>query len=306
MRSLASLLIAASATGFVLTGCTAQAAPVVSPTASAPGVSALGMIALPAKNLEQNVLPLDKYLLGDMKNSDYAENLLMQPCMGKAGFDWNVPWRDTHSNDGPSWNAAHVRLFNLTLAKQWGYHLAPSPDTSLAALRAFQDDLATISDAEFAAFKTCLSRARKELPILPGSAQRATVFAQAAYEGALKDEKVLKAAADWRKCMTPAGISDLPDVPSVMPSESIARKFDIKLQISSTPPVVSQAEIKLATMDFECRDKAGYDQAFYDAQWNRQAKLLAENADELERVAAEISKHAAKVMAVIASNAPSH
>lgn len=266
----------------------------------------MGTISLPTKNLEQATLPLNKFMLGDTKNSDYAENLLLQPCMEKAGFEWNVPWRDAHSNDGPSWNEAHVRLMTLSLAKQWGYQLAPAPDASLTALRSFHKAKATISSAEKAALTSCLSKARKQLPILPGSAQRATAFAQSAYESSLKDKTVVRAASTWRKCMLPAGISDLPDLPTRMPSDSIVRRFNIRLEISNIPAKVTQEEISLATFDFECRDKAGYEEALYEAQWSRQAELLAENADELNRVAAAISKHTAAVMAIIASNAPSH
>ncbi len=300
------LLVAVSVAGMVLTGCTMQAAPSSQHSPSASSASSSGRISLPSKNLEQDTLPLNKFMLGDTKNSDYAENLLIEPCMVKAGFDWNVPWRDVHSNDGPSWNDAHVRVFTLALAKQWGYRLAPSPDTSLTALRSFQREKATISDAEKVALTSCLSKARKELPILPGSAQRATAFAQAAYQGALKDKSVVSAAAAWKKCMIPAGISDLPDLPTRMPSDSIVSRFGIRFEVSNIAPQVSQAEITLATTDFECRDKAGYEQALYDAQWSRQAILLADNADELNRVAAEISKNASAVMAVIASHAPSH
>jgi len=300
------LLVVASTAGMVLTGCTMQAAPPTPPPASASSASSSGTISLPAKNLEQGTLPLNNFMLGDTKNSDYAENLLIEPCMVKAGFDWNVPWRDTRSNDGPSWNDAHMRLFTLALAQRWGFRIAPSSDPSLTALRSFQREKATISTAEKSALTSCLSKARKELPILPGSAQRATALAQTAYESAQKDKTVLRAAAAWKKCMVPAGISDLPDLPTRMPSDSIIRRFNIKFQISNIPAQVSQEEITLATTDFECRNKAGYEQALYDAQWSRQATLLAENADEMNRVAAEISKNTSAVMAVIASHAPSH
>ena len=288
-----------------LTGCTAQPDVRKTTAESVPDGSTLAALSLPAKNIEQSVLPLNKFMLGDTKNSDYAENLLIEPCMVKAGFDWNVPWRDTRSNDGPSWNDAHMRLFTLALAQRWGFRIAPSSDPSLTALRSFQREKATISSAEEAALTSCLSQARKELPILPGSAQRATAFAQAAYESAQKDKTVLRAAAAWKKCMVPAGISDLPDLPTRMPSDSIIRRFTIKFDISNIPPQVTQEEITLATTDFECRTKAGYEQALYDAQWSRQATLLAENADELNRVAAQISKHTIAVLAVIASHAPS-
>ena len=105
--------------------------------------------------------------------------------------------------------------------------------------------------------------------------------------------------------MVPAGISDLPDLPTRMPSDSIIRRFNIKSEISNIPAPVTQEEITLATKDFECRNKAGYEQAFYNAQWSRQATLLAENADELNRIAAQISRHTTAVLAVIASHAPS-
>ena len=304
-RPLSRLVAVSVIAAIALTGCTAQPGVRKTTAESVPDGSTSAAFSLPAKNIEQYVLPLDKFMLSDTKNNDYAENLLIEPCMVKAGFDWNVPWRDTRSNDGPSWNDVQMRLFTLALAKQWGYQIAPSPDTSLTALRSFQREKATISTAEKAALTSCLSQARKVLPILPGSAQRATAFTLAAYEGAQKDKTVLRAAATWKKCMVPVGISDLPDLPTRMPSDSIIRRFTIKFDISNTPPQVTQEEITLATTDFGCRNKAGYEQAFYNAQWSRQATLLAENADELNRVAAQISQHTTAVLAVIASHAPS-
>ena len=293
-----------------LTGCTtagASADPSIQPfpnAADSPGLT--GANGLPEKNIEKWVMPLDQYTVRDSKTSDYAENLLVEPCMESAGFSWNIPWQDIHATEGPSWNAAHFRLSSVDLAMSWGYHVAPATDTSRSAWIAFSQEKSSIGAAEASALTKCILVARKTLPALPGTAQLASGYAVSAWQGAQKDATVVAAAAKWHACMLPAGVSDLPDNPMDMPSPSIVKQFNITLSISPNPPTVSKAEIALATRDQKCRLSSNYSKAFYDAVWDRQAKLVSQNADALQRVEVILKKHDAAVAEVIASHAPTH
>jgi hypothetical protein len=304
-----SILVIGSTT---LTGCTADdtSGPSLEAFPNATGASSADVDdvpGLPEKNIDQWVMPLDQYsTISDDKASVYAENLLVQPCMEAAGFSWNVPWRDLHATDGPSWSAAGSRISNLDLAQKWGYHLAPATDASFTANRAFFDEKSSIGAAEDRAFTKCILAARKVLPLLPGSTQVASGYVMAAWQGAMKEAAVVAAAARWRECMIPAGIPDLPEIPGEMPSPSVVQRFTITFVKSTEPPTVSEGEIALATQDENCLRSSRYSKTFYDAEWDRQVKLAAQNADALERVKVMLAKHDAAVAEVISSHAPNH
>ena len=282
------------ASTLTLTGCSAAA----THTATSSG--------LPAKNINQWVLPLDSYVVGNTKNSDYAQGLLVEPCMEKAGYTWNVPYRDTSATDGPSWNSAERRLFNPAIAQKWGFHLAPSPDTTLEALKSFIASANAVGPAESAAVTKCVVDSRKELPVLSGAAQLGSSYASQAYDGALTDAAVKAGASKWRTCMAPAGVSDLPNTPEEFPSPSVVAKFNIKLELSHTPPSVSPAEIKLATFEANCEVTSGYQAALYKAEWDRQVTLMNKNADDLQRAKSQLDKHNTQIVKVISTHAPKH
>lgn len=258
---------------------------------------------LPEKNMTTWVMPLDQYIPADTHAADYAENLLVSPCMTKAGFSWNVPWQDMKASSTTSLNTVGRSVFSEGLARQWGYHLAPSADSSLAAWKQFTQAHVDLSTAEESALTSCLKSARKDLPRLPGSAQIASGLGETAFQAALEEKTVKTAAAKWRSCMLPQGVSDLPDTPSKMPSNSVALEFGLNGDVSAAAPAVSDAERKLAIADAQCRDSSGYRTAVYDAEWSQQVKLLKDNADELGRVKAAIKKNKSAVDAVIASHA---
>ena len=291
----------------ILSGCTTGSTNVVSSNQPFPGsTDAPSSLNLPEQNIQQWVMPLDQYTQGSTRMFDYAQNLLVEPCMEKAGFTWSVPWQDPNGTDGPSWNEADVRITSLDLAKQWGYRLAPATDSSLASWITFSNEKANIGPSEEAALTTCVVASRKTLPVLPGSAQLASGYALAAWEGAQKDAPVVAAASKWHTCMLSAGVSDLPMNPQDMPSPSLRKQFNITLSISPVPPTVSNAEIAMATEDQNCRMSSNYSTALYKAEWDRQAKLVAQNADALQRVKATLAAQAAEISKVISSHAPSH
>lgn len=289
------------AAAVALTGCSTSGA-----GAERHGGGRAGSKDLPAQNIERWVLPLDAYLVGNTKNSDYAQSLLVQPCMERSGYSWDVPYRDTTATDGPSWNSVERRLFTPALAERWGFHLAPSPDTTLGALKVFIARANAVPPAEAAVVSKCVIASRKELPPLSGAAQLGAGYASEAYSGALTESAVKAAAKKWRTCMTPAGVSDLPATPEQFPSPSVVSEFSIQLDLSNTPPRVSPAEIRLATFEAKCETSSGYQSALYRAEWTGQVRLLRRNADALERSKKQLDQYDARVQKVISSHAPKH
>jgi hypothetical protein len=257
--------------------------------------------------MNQWVLPLDNYIVGNTDASDYASGLLVEPCVEKAGYSWNEPYRDITAGNGASFNSADRRLFDPTIAKQWGYHFAPSPDTTLAAANAFNAAANSIGPVEQTAVTKCILQSRKTLPALSGSAQIGSNYASEAYDAAVSDAAVKSAATKWRTCMVPAGISDIPDSPEDFPSASVSARFGLgHLVLSSTPPAVSSAEIKLATFDANCEESSGYLPTLYKSEWDHQVTLMSKNADALDRAKTQLDKYNALVQKVISTHAPKH
>lgn len=263
------------------------------------GCAATTRIELPHTDLEHWVLPLDRFIDTSAEATNYAEILLMGPCMRKAGFAWNVPWTDPYFGSTATSSDAGLRIFSLEVAETYGYRTAPRLNTGAAAWTewAYRD----MSDAEVEANHRCTEEVRQsELPLLPGSSQLGNSLASAAWEATSADQAVVDAADSWRACLKPAGIPDLPATPREMPSNWL--RDHLSLTDAHSPPSVE--EIRFATADAECREDSGYEEAFYNVLWDKEAVLVQDNADALMRIEAMVKKHRAKVDEIISENAP--
>ncbi len=245
-------------------------------------------------------MPLDQYLPSNAFLIDYAENLLVSPCMTEAGFDWPVPWQDIHQPPSPTRNATDLRIFTKAIATEFGYRDQGDNLQSNDAWREVAQSKQHISSTEEQALIECLEIAREALPLLDGSTEVAIAFSNDALRAAQEDPLVKAAAERWVECMRPAGVSDLPDSPFLMPTEGMKRTFG-----SSGTSEPSAEEIRLAMLDADCQESSGWREAAYEAEWELQVKTLVENADDLERFRKMHSDHQALVMKVIAENAPS-
>lgn len=260
-------------------------------------------LPLPEKNLALWTMPLDQfvYTTDFALASDYAENLLVSPCMENAGFTFPVPWLNLEALHGPSFNDAGARLFTRELAEQYGYHVAPNPDPGAAEWREIIASSPKMSDEEFATFTRCLTAARKQVHLLPQWAQAASSYANDAMARARQEGSVSAAGRKWRDCMRPLGVSDLPDSPLDMPSQSLAQRFGMNQD--GGDPTITDKEIQVAVADMKCQESSGYRHALYDATWQHQVETLNANSDDLKRSFDAIRRHRAEVAAVIAENA---
>lgn len=255
---------------------------------------------LPAQNVADWTMPLDAYIPVDTHAADYAENLLVEPCMTQHGYTWDVPQQTIATSPGATENAAGRRIFNRSIAAVWGYHEDPSagvgPD---AAWRAFAKAHIHLTDAEESTLVTCIAQARSTLPRLPGAAQYASSLGSKAVEQTQKDHAVAQAASRWHNCTTTAGLTGVPAAPSDMPSAALAKRF--KLDTTVKP---SAQEIAFAVQDANCRDSSGYTRTAYETEWNTQVALLESNAIHLGKVREEIASNATSITNVIAEHAP--
>lgn len=266
------------------------------------GVASLA-VALPAQDIDRWTMPVDQYLPQRQPMLDYAENVLVSECMAAAGYTWTVPAFDIHAPAPPTRNAVNRQLFNQEIAATWGYLSAPSTQQNAAAQEAAEaQPLPEGSDEQF---WQCVSDVRADqLPLASSEAMNfASSLGMAADQAARLDSDVLAAADRWSACMEPLGISDLPDVPSEMPSESLRSQFgrgEKAADVVQAESTASAREIEIATFDAACRDSSGWTEARYEAEWERQVTAVQQNADALERILAENREVEERALAILA------
>ncbi len=246
-------------------------------------------------NQKVYTLPMDQIRAVDDGSIAYAENLLVQDCMEKAGFSWPIPSFDPTVRPPATWNSTGRRLFDVQIAEQYGYHLAPPPDAAAAA-EAAALNARSLSSAEQQQLTRC--RTRVERQVSPPDSRLVDSLSGAAYDSALADDDTVAAAAAWRRCLAPEGISDLPDAPNRMPSPSLARRF----HLGRAGGMASPSEIRVATTDARCRESSGYARQLYDDEVERQLELFARNRDALDRARAATTQNFKKARAVLASH----
>lgn len=229
-------------------------------------------------------MPLDAYLV-DTTLNNAAEDVLVEACMRDSGFDYRRPQVDV-SMRSETKSLAGRKLFNVETAAQWGYSGAPDPNAMI--LQAASEESMSWSSEQDEQYWACLDEARKELPT-EGMRINNTLsgFAVAPWNGAVRDPVVVAAAEKWVACMQPLGITDLPSSPhddgGGTPTESMSASYGeiADGMANERTPEQKAEEIRLATFDAECQESSGYAQALYDAEWDRQLSVVAENEDAL-------------------------
>lgn len=260
---------------------------------SASPVAATAVLHLPEKSVTAWRMPLDRYVEGDVHLADYAESLLVEPCMRSAGYSWDVPYQDPDATPVDAIDDTSLTGFD---AGSHGYHPTSTADTTHDAWRAFAGQ--QISDTENGVLTRCVLQARETLPRLPSGADLgAQLTVQAAHQ-AEQSPAVRKAASSWNSCMGDTG-GLVPDDPAAIPSDAMRREFDL-----DGPGAPSAAELELASKDAGCRQRSGYTTTLYDTEWNIEVSMLAAHQDVLTATAGGIARNAAEVRAVIAARAP--
>ncbi len=245
-------------------------------------------------------LPLDDYIISPFEwdLGNYAENLLAEQCMNSHGYEWSVPRRDVDSLAPPATQSASGRrIFNVDIAKTYGYHQPDwLPENVVKAEQALGSQV--LSAEKQTALDSCITEdARTTLPLPQNYEQLGTYLANDALARALESEEVVSAIQQWRTCMAPAGIDDLPESPLGMPGESLAAEW----RVGEPDTVASVAEIEMAIDDATCREQSGFDVALYTAESRFQEAALSENADALLAEQREAQSYIERVSETLAS-----
>jgi len=231
-------------------------------------------------------MPLDGWAQPAGGKQDYAENLVIQPCLRRAGIDFPVPRAtsagleavsdadETPERGNTSPALSWTRPLDADLARTRGYHGPSTAGANEDGIREWGQDPqrnAAFADASQTAVSRCFQEGYRTLGLADedGTEQSASMTAKrltyVAATAARQDDAVVAAAAGWRTCMAPSRVRDLPASPSDMPSDTVRRQFGT--DIGSTP--VQDAEVAVAERDVACQASSGYRQALYDAEWHR-------------------------------------
>lgn len=184
-------------------------------------------------------------------------------------------------------NQALRKLFNLDLARAYGYHNGP------VKLDASKHVKPVLTGPAIAADQQCSASATDQLKQGEHADALAQSLSGTANETASKASDVKSALKVWRSCMLPLGISDLPDTPAEvveMPTTSQRTRYGL----ARDPGVAAGAqpyqgttssieEVKEAVHDAECRNSSGFSAALYASEVAAQEKLIGAHRADLDR-----------------------
>lgn len=241
------------------------------------------------KNRTMWAMPLDAYMVEEQL--DYAVDVFVEPCMQERGFAYRRPPVDV-TKRSETVSVSGRSLFNVEVAKRWGYSGAPHPNADVL-LAASAESMQWPAE-QLDQYEACLRDAREQFP-----AQRINNFVSgltvSTGSGAKNAPEVLEAAGRWVQCMQPLGFSDLPDGPNAdgggTPTPAMTEAYtgvpsNATFDGAAPEQTAEQRaeEIRIATFDAECQESSGYAQALYDAEWDRQVSIVRENQDSLTRL----------------------
>lgn len=259
------------------------------------------------KNRAQWALPLDDYttMAVSLKSSRVRE-VAMSHCM--AAYNIRYPqsdWPDFAAD--PTHNNIGRRLFNVEIATEFGYHTGPYDAAERRKERADLDAyLITVSTPTGSAAEAeCIAEQEASAPPLPDGVRVGDDLAGRAYNAAIVDQQVLDAVERWRDCMEPLGIENLPEWPEDMPTSELAETWRDGRPSGETAPIFDWTpppaeEFEVAIADAQCREESGFAEAFYEAEWNAQVALMADNQEKLEQAEASIQKYDQELDQVLA------
>ena len=245
-------------------------------SAADPGTSVEPSIATD-KNRMAWAMPLDAYMVD--QQLDYAVDILVEPCMQDHGFAYQRPAVDV-TRRSETVTVSGRNLFNVDVARQWGYSGAPDPNYEV--LRAASADALGWSREQQDQYDACLGEARAVFPAQSINNYVAGL-SLSSWSGANREPEVLDAAARWVACMRPLGFTDLPESPNSesggTPTPSMSEAYgEVADGVSNVQTAEQRAEeIRIATFDAECQESSGYAQALYDAEWVRQVGIMRDN-----------------------------
>lgn len=218
----------------------------------------------------------------------YARILLAQQCLeGILQYQVMPPPPDTSSTvfDPRSGD----RRFNEEIAAQWAYQVPPpSPPTTTELSSG-------LSESEIDERRLACGEATNDRLGLPPEIVLNDIVAAGWGAFAVSDE-VDSAAGEWRTCMAPAGVIDLPAGPNDMPSPSVASQGSGSDGSSGVP---SAREREVAIQDAQCREATGFAAAALNARAEGELVAIGRDIEGFESTRLAYREYSAGIDQVI-------
>lgn len=242
-------------------------------------------------------MPLDDYL-ADPGKVQYARDLVYGQCLRADGFT-PPPVQDPGTFIPPTFNRNVRSLFNVQIARVYGYHRGNPPGGVV-------HERPAASKEEQAARSRCARRASEAVGGAEADAASVYAMKSAAYETAIKAPAFLAAAQRWRTCMLPLGLPDLPAKfeDGLMPTDSQRVRFKMTSRHAVDVPgggtmPSTVAEVKEAVLDARCRETSGLTSTQYRLESAAQLRLMSRARDRLGRIYRANQDAAASIDALI-------
>jgi len=253
------------------------------------------------KDQKHWALPTDAY--AGTTNGLYVavKETVVQDCMTKKGLSYEVyPYSAASEKSQVGTGSGHM-LFNEEIAAKYGYSLPPE-DSIQPRL-----DIERKQDQNPSSWKQARDACFAE-------ADKADIIKKLDTQGGLSTSVVSNvnppgldaAAAKWRSCMAPLGLTDLEKAPGGYPSSSFAQQIgatgneeDYKDPFQHP---VTDYELKVAVQDAKCRTSSGYDTILYNAQWSASYNYVKKHLNELTVLRQKSAKVKAESIAFLKSH----
>lgn len=291
----------------VLSGCSSGGSANSQSTAGTAGadVSAVEATVSPDNLIKKDqkhwALPTDAY--AGTTNGLYVavKETVVQDCMTKKGLSYEVyPYSAASEKSQVGTGSGHM-LFNEEIAAKYGYSLPPE-DSIQPRL-----DIERKQDQNPSSWKQARDACFAE-------ADKADIIKKLDTQGGLSTSVVSNvnppgldaAAAKWRSCMAPLGLTDLEKAPGGYPSSSFAQQIgatgneeDYKDPFQHP---VTDYELKVAVQDAKCRTSSGYDTILYNTQWSASYNYVKKHLNELTVLRQKSAKVKAESIAFLKSH----
>lgn len=213
----------------------------------------------------------------------YARMLLARQCMAGLLVYQVEPPRPSTATDVFDARSGDKR-FNEQIAAQWGYQAPPiDPSTRTTEVDGASSDVIDAKREE------CGARAQERLGNPPAAPLSRIVTA--GWDALEVNDAVTELAAEWRDCMAPAGVIDLPDSPVGMPSQSVAPTTE------GAAPSTRQREV--AVLDAQCREQVGYPSAVLRARAEGELSAIGRDPEGFDSARLKYQEYAKGIDQVI-------
>lgn len=224
-----------------------------------------------------------------------AESTLTKKCMDDAG---QAAYRISTNADAPnpetSPGGIH-RIFTADLAKKYGYREAPDPRYLIYDLTISDPGYESQAPAFHDAWHGCIQKAQEMIRVAEGKDAPSVMpeeessmdsspleeLHEAFNRMAVNEtvEPLRSSAQQWQDCMASLGIADLPSSPwNSFTARSMPPSLVEKWQWMPWGEP-SAEEVQIAVHDAQCREKSGWQENLYNAQWQNAVELLSGKED---------------------------